>query len=36
MDAYNWIFLVVMIAVWVIGFAAMAAFGLRLSHIEKH
>ena len=36
MDASNWIFLVVMIVVWLAGFAAVAAFGLHLTHIEKH
>jgi hypothetical protein len=36
MEAYNWIFLVTMIAVWIAGSAAVAVFGIHLSHIEKH
>jgi hypothetical protein len=36
MDAYNWIFLVSMIAVWVVGSLLVGLFGARLFHLEKH
>ena len=36
MDAYNWIFLVSMIAVWVIGSALVGWFGAHLFRVEKH
>jgi len=35
MDLWNWIFLVVMVAVWLVWFAAVAAFGVPLSRLEK-
>ena len=36
MDAYAWIFLVAMIAVWVAGSAFIGLFGLHLSQLENH
>jgi hypothetical protein len=35
MDAYEWIFLVAMIAVWVGGSALIGLFGIHLLDIEK-
>jgi hypothetical protein len=34
MDAYEWIFLVSMIAVWLFGSALIGLFGLHFSHIQ--
>jgi hypothetical protein len=34
MDAYEWTFLVAMIAVWLLGSALIGLFGAHLSHIE--
>ena len=36
MHAYNWIFLVSMIAVWVVGSVLVGVFGSHLIRIEKH
>ena len=36
MDAYNWIFLVSMIAVWFVGSALVGWFGAHLFRAEKH
>jgi hypothetical protein len=35
MDAYNWIFLVSMVAVWVVGSVLVGLFGTRLFRLEK-
>jgi hypothetical protein len=35
MDAYEWIFLVAMIAVWLLGSLLIGLFGSHLSHIEE-
>ena len=35
MDAYEWIFLLAMIGVWLVGSALIAFFGIHLSHIAK-
>jgi hypothetical protein len=35
MDAYEWIFLVAMITVWLFGSALIGLFGAHLSHVEK-
>jgi uncharacterized membrane protein YjjB (DUF3815 family) len=35
MDAYEWIFLLSMIAAWLIGSALIGLFGIHLSHIQK-
>jgi hypothetical protein len=34
-DAYEWIFLVSMITVWLLGSALIGLFGAHLSHVEK-
>jgi hypothetical protein len=36
MDAFAWIFLVAMIAVWVGGSMLIGLFGIHLSHIKEH
>jgi hypothetical protein len=36
MHAYNWIFLISMIAVWLVGSVLVGIFGAHLLHIEKH
>lgn len=36
MDAYNWIFLASMIAVWVVGSVLVGVFGAHLSRLERH
>jgi len=36
MDAYEWIFLVAMIVVWLVGSALIGLFGFHFSHVEKH
>ena len=36
MDAYNWIFLVSMVAVWVVGSVLVGVFGRHLFRLEKH
>ena len=35
MDLCNWIFLVTMVVVWLVGFAAVAAFGVHLFRLER-
>jgi hypothetical protein len=35
MDAYEWMFLVAMIVLWLLGSALIGLFGIRLSHIGK-
>jgi hypothetical protein len=35
MDLWNWIFLVAMVGVWVVGFAIVAAWGVRFWRLEE-
>jgi hypothetical protein len=36
MNLYEWIFLLAMIVVWLVGSVLIGLFGIQLSHIEKH